>query len=165
MISGRADRWKGRSALKVYELHYGPNMTPMVDVVMVILIFFMASAAIMGPEWFIRTALPAPTPPQAAAINPPPDTPGLRLRVELTREGTQTRATLVRADAAATEAQRAPRAVGLVDLSRTIQELVGAAPAEAVVLIKAGPEVPYADVVAAHEACQRLGVTRVGLAP
>jgi biopolymer transport protein ExbD len=165
MMTGRADRWKGRSALKVYELHYGPNMTPMVDVVMVILIFFMASAAIMGPEWFIRTALPAPTPPQAAAINPPPDAPGVRLRLELAREGALTRVTLVRADAGATEAQRSPRALTLAELSTVLRELAGDAPAEAVVLIKAGPEVPYADVVGAHEACQRLGITRVGLAP
>ena len=35
-------------------LHFGPNMTPMVDVVMVILIFFMASAAFMGDEWFLH---------------------------------------------------------------------------------------------------------------
>jgi len=35
----------------------GPSMTPMVDVVLVILIFFMASAALLGPEWLLRTAL------------------------------------------------------------------------------------------------------------
>ncbi|MFK7885043.1 MAG: ExbD/TolR family protein [Phycisphaerales bacterium] len=36
-----------------------PNMTPMVDVTLVILIFFMASATIAGPEWFLRAGLPA----------------------------------------------------------------------------------------------------------
>ncbi|MEM9372464.1 MAG: biopolymer transporter ExbD [Planctomycetota bacterium] len=35
-----------------------PNMTPMVDVTLVILIFFMASATIAGPEWFLRAQLP-----------------------------------------------------------------------------------------------------------
>jgi len=38
---------------------FGPNMTPMVDVVLVILIFFMASTAFIGPEWFLRAALPS----------------------------------------------------------------------------------------------------------
>ena len=38
--------------------HVGPNMTPMVDVVMVILIFFMTWMSFVGAEWFLRTALP-----------------------------------------------------------------------------------------------------------
>ena len=37
---------------------FGPNMTPMVDVTLVILIFFMASASIAGPEWFLRAQIP-----------------------------------------------------------------------------------------------------------
>jgi len=35
----------------------GPMMTPMVDVVLVILIFFMGSATIAGQEWFLRGAV------------------------------------------------------------------------------------------------------------
>ena len=50
--------WRRRNALALYDSHYGPNMTPMVDVVMVILIFFMASTAFLGPEWFLKTHLP-----------------------------------------------------------------------------------------------------------
>lgn len=37
---------------------YGPNLAPMVDVVLVILIFFMASVVFVGPEWFLPAALP-----------------------------------------------------------------------------------------------------------
>jgi len=37
---------------------FGPNMTPMVDVTLVILIFFMASASIAGHEWFLSAQLP-----------------------------------------------------------------------------------------------------------
>lgn len=37
---------------------FGPNMTPMVDVTLVILIFFMASATIAGHEWFLKADLP-----------------------------------------------------------------------------------------------------------
>jgi len=40
--------------------HFGPTMTPMVDVVLVILIFFMASTTIAGREWFLRASLPEP---------------------------------------------------------------------------------------------------------
>lgn len=49
--------WRRRDARAIYEMHSGPNMTPMVDVVMVILIFFMASTVIMGPELLLRTSL------------------------------------------------------------------------------------------------------------
>jgi len=37
---------------------FGPNMTPMVDVVLVILIFFMAATTIAGQEWFLSADLP-----------------------------------------------------------------------------------------------------------
>ena len=47
--------------------HFGPNMTPMVDVVMVILIFFMASAAFVGEEWFLFAAIPVQAAPGQAA--------------------------------------------------------------------------------------------------
>jgi biopolymer transport protein ExbD len=45
-------------------------MTPMVDITLVILIFFMASATIAGPEWFLRAELP-PTAPASPALSLP----------------------------------------------------------------------------------------------
>lgn len=56
----RRDGFRRRDALHGWTLHFGPNMTPMVDVVMVILVFFMASTAWIGSEWFLRAALPVP---------------------------------------------------------------------------------------------------------
>jgi biopolymer transport protein ExbD len=46
--------FRPRGAASRGTLHFGPNMTPMVDIVMVILVFFMASAAFVGPEWFLQ---------------------------------------------------------------------------------------------------------------
>ena len=48
---------KIRGAKKV---HYdsGPNMTPLVDVVMVILIFMMLAGTFGGTEWFLTSNLP-----------------------------------------------------------------------------------------------------------
>lgn len=56
-----ATRWKRRDALAVYEAHSGPNMTPMVDVVMVILIFFMATTVIIGPELLLGAGIETET--------------------------------------------------------------------------------------------------------
>ena len=49
--------FRRRNAMHQWRLHFGPNMTPMVDVVMVILVFFMASTAFIGPEWLLRIGL------------------------------------------------------------------------------------------------------------
>lgn len=55
--------WRRRDARADYERHHaGPNMTPMVDVVMVILIFFMASTVILGPELLLATGLESDDP-------------------------------------------------------------------------------------------------------
>jgi biopolymer transport protein ExbD len=70
-----------RTAAGVYESHHGPNMTPMVDVVMVILVFFMASAAVLGPEWFVRSALPVRS--QSASDSTAPT-----IQIKITLSGT-----------------------------------------------------------------------------
>jgi len=46
-----------RNARSIRESQGIPAMTPMVDVTLVILIFFMASAVIGGREWFLETAI------------------------------------------------------------------------------------------------------------
>ncbi|MGC8624715.1 MAG: ExbD/TolR family protein [Phycisphaerae bacterium] len=39
--------------------HVGPNMTPMVDVVMVILIFFMLGSSFVSSDWYLTNNTPA----------------------------------------------------------------------------------------------------------
>jgi len=141
--------FRKRNAQALYDSHLGPNMTPMVDVVMVILIFFMASTAFLGPEWFLKTHLPS------ASAAPPADAPEpTRLRVMLTfgAEG------------------RTVASLGLLsDLSleqleaKVAEEVKRTTPEMIVVLIGPSKEVPYDDVVRAHELCTRLGITKVGL--
>lgn len=63
--------WTRRSVLDRAPGAGVPNMTPMVDVTLVILIFFMASATIAGPEWFLRAALPGPAPSGVLALPSP----------------------------------------------------------------------------------------------
>ena len=46
-----------RDALHQWTMRFGPNMTPMVDIVLVILIFFMATAAFVGERWFLPAAI------------------------------------------------------------------------------------------------------------
>jgi biopolymer transport protein ExbD len=130
-----------------------PNMTPMVDVVMVILVFFMATAAIMGPEWLLKTALPARTVNAAAA--PAEIVP---VRVTLAADGT---AKIV---SGVDPASRREIATTLDALPAAMGALAGErGAANLAVTFDAADDVPYVSVVRAHEACAKAGITRVGV--
>jgi biopolymer transport protein ExbD len=139
--------FRNRSARAMHESHYGPNMTPMVDVVMVILIFFMASAAILGPEWFIKSSLPVMAAPADSR------TPPTRITVEVDVGGYA-----LRID------QQPPRPVGESDLVEALAAARAAATGECIALVKPTTKAPYEKVILAQEACLRAGLPRSGLA-
>ncbi len=145
--------FRRRNAQALYDLHYGPNMTPMVDVVMVILIFFMASAVVLGPQWFLKSSLARRGPGAPAAPDAEQPT---RLRIVLRHAQAGTLATI----------DGAGRAVE-TDLAGVRAELASLSllhtPERLVVLVSPGDDVPYADVVRVHEQCAELGISRVGL--
>lgn len=145
-----------RDALHNYTLHFGPNMTPMVDIVMVILIFFMATAAFMGSEWFLKAAIPfeagrgtslsKPNDPLAIPLKP------LEILLDVNADG-RTMVTFL-------ELQRAT-----IDefLARIAQFPKNQTTSELEVVIKPTPRVPYADVVRVHAACDAAGMYKVGI--
>lgn len=152
-----------RSALAMYEAHAGPNMTPMVDVVMVILIFFMASAAILGPEWFLKTSLPRTT-----TALPADESLLVRVRIELIVDKGLTRARIDGGE---------PVAVGEVEaalrgaLTRSGQALSQAGKdaseasiaANVAVLVKPGDEVAYEELVRVHELARAVRIEKIGI--
>ncbi len=156
----RARGFRRRGALHQWELHFGPNMTPMVDVVMVILIFFMASTALLGPEWFLRADV-APDASKGAALRNDPrfQLPEVRLEVRL------------RVDAGGTVADAFGREGLSMDelealAAEVAKDMVPEEPggsAEPVVVIAPEARVAYNDVVRAHDACTKAGFRRVGL--
>lgn len=136
-----------RNALAIYEEHHGPNMTPMVDVVMVILIFFMASAAMLGPEWFLNSRVAKP---DGAAIAS--ETKRTRYEVVLAMSGSSVAATVN------------GQTVDVDTLIDRIGASVKSDGADAVVVVVIpDADVPYDAVVRIHEACAELGVTAVGI--
>lgn len=157
---GRALR--RRDAQTRWRLHYGPSMTPMVDVVLVILVFFMASATVAGPEWFLGAAIPdwAPAAGPAAGGAPEPRAeartailPEARFEIRLDADGGVTRVTgLGLRDAPLDALAPAAAALGASIDAR-----------DAIIVIVAGAQVPYADVVAAHDAFLGAGLERVAI--
>ncbi|MEX2219524.1 MAG: biopolymer transporter ExbD [Phycisphaerales bacterium] len=152
----RARAFRNRSALTHWEMHFGPSMTPMVDVVMVILIFFMTSMSFLGREWFLRTALP--------------------------RQGTDAEVGREKADPfkmapARFEVMLTVGPEGLTVASGpgfppgTIQELQdrlkglaqGITQDDLVLVIRSEADVPYGDVIRAHDAAAAAGIGKVGL--
>lgn len=148
--------FRRRGALHARSLHFGPTMTPMVDVVMVILVFFMASAAFVGPEWFLRALVPLRTPPAGAGT---PPTPAQHVRQELVLDLSADGRTIVRGlsltAASLDEAESA--------LASLVDDPSNDLASHLELVIRPSPRVPYRDVVRLHEAATRLGIARVGL--
>lgn len=159
MMTGRG-AFRRRGALHEWSLRFGPNMTPMVDVVMVILVFFMASAAFLGPEWFLRSLVPKPPAPGAGEVAPPPK-PADPLALPPVRQEIS-----LQVDAAGKTI-----ASGLGKEGLDIAEMIAAVEAFAEgtakdkieVLIRPAANVPYRDVVRLHEGCEKTGIGRVGV--
>ena len=148
--------FRRRSALHGWQLQFGPNMTPMVDVVMVILIFFMASATFAGAEWFLRTAIPRPAPetPPKDPSGDPFQVPPARFELMLSRGP----------DGKTVASGQGFEPVTMPELQARLAELARGTSAEDLVLIiRPAPEVPYADVVRAHDAAMAAGIAKVGL--
>lgn len=144
-----------RNAASMFDLHYGPNMTPMVDVTLVILIFFMASAAFLGPEWFVRASLPV------RGTVPPSQRQLTHLRVSLTN---------------APDGRTLASVGGLSEMGELrdltlsgLESLIQAQAAKlgrdsVVVVVEPSRNVAYEAVVRVHEICALAGV-RAGLSP
>ncbi|TVQ59240.1 MAG: biopolymer transporter ExbD [Phycisphaerales bacterium] len=161
-MSAVRNGFRRRNASAVAARHFGPNMTPMVDIVMVILIFFMAGSAFIGPEWFLdvgmaqgvtqtdadaREADPAPT----LDLEIPPTSVVLRLR---TSDDGATRVT----------------GLGLTDgtlgdLDETLRRHREEGAASAIrIVIEPTPGTAYQDVIRVYDACEQAGVAGVALA-
>ena len=127
----------------------------MVDVVMVILIFFMATAAFMGDEWFLKAAIPtAPGPAASSTPKDPLELPPVRLNVPL--ELDDSGATLV----SFLDLKRAPIDAFVQRLERLPK---GKETETLEVLILPAANVPYRDVVRVHEACESRGIVNIGI--
>lgn len=150
--------FRNRSAAAIHDTHIGPNMTPMVDVVMVILIFFMASAALMGPEWLLRTALPSPKAAGSAVLQE--IVPVLTV-LEAGADGS----VVVKLNIGVGD-QRKTQEVPIDRIEAAVAALAQSHGADKLAMsLSPGASVSYEAVVRVHEACARAGVARVGVAP
>jgi biopolymer transport protein ExbD len=152
----RARAFRNRSALARWEMHFGPSMTPMVDVVMVILIFFMTSMSFLGREWFLRTALPR----QGAeaetgrTVADPFKLPPARFEITLA----------IGPDGKTVVSGQGFPPGPVEALQVRLKELAqGVTSEDLVLVIRSESDVPYGDVIRAHDAAAAAGIAKVGL--
>lgn len=159
-----AGRFRLRTATTVAARDFGPNMTPMVDVVMVILIFFMAGTTILGPEWFLGAQVEqdqsepegADTGERDAPDDPfALDLPPTRVRVTLTRgEGGEALVSGLNLTNASID-----------DLERRLAELRESGAIESLeIIVQPGEGAAYQDVIRVYEACAGSGARGASLA-
>ena len=119
-----------------------PNVTPMIDVLLVLLIIFMMAVPMMRKA--IDVQLPDPTPQQATSTTPPNQIvlqvlPGGRYKVN-SEDVTKDR------------------------LAARLKEIYDPRP-EKIIFIKGDPKVKYQDVVTAMDISRGAGVKVIGLPP
>ena len=152
---------KLRGAKKV---HYdaGPNMTPLVDVVMVILIFLMLTGTFTGQEWYLVSNLPLRQT-GGGNVQPPPggfpeDEP-LEIRVDqnATRDGFVARVGQV---------QTGNTEVLKKALLKMRDQLTkaGKGPEKVQVIISPGRAVKYEHLVAVYQAAMGADFSKIGFA-
>lgn len=139
----------------------GPNMTPMVDVILVILIFFMATTVIVGEEWFLGAGLTRPQEARSPGAEAPPapedpfemPPPRFTLRISVGEGGS------------VVSGLGEPVVVGAPAAMDTWAEqaLGGLDRASLVIVVAPAPDVPYEHVVALHDALVRAQVGQIGL--
>ena len=145
------------------KVHYdsGPNMTPLVDVVMVILIFLMLAGSFEQGGWFLQSSMPiknegggqAP-PPKPGTI---PDEP-LDIRVDNSPDGFR----VVAGDIRSTGDRDSLKAA--LEQKRKQFEATGTPPGKVQVVLMPGRNVKYVNLITVYEAALRAGFTKVGFA-
>ena len=142
------------------KVHYdsGPNMTPLVDVVMVILIFLMMAGS-FGAEHYLTTSVPLKQEGNTGGTPPPgyiPDEP-LEIRVDSVGQGFQATAGRIRAgDAKSLTSQ--------LSAMRQQLESAGTPPARVQVIVSPGKTTKYDHLVRVYESALNAGFTRVAFA-
>ncbi len=135
--------------------HVGPNMTPMVDVVMVILIFFMLGSSFVSPDWYLTNNTPAI---KGGLSNVKTNAmPPTRINIKLRVRGTRTIAILPGLQTADLSGELA------TFLTNKHKELTKGVPVQ--IFISPSSGVPYRDVITTYSDCIQARFKQVAFRP
>jgi biopolymer transport protein ExbD len=135
-------------------MHFGPNMTPMVDVVMVILIFFMSAAGFVLTEHSLASGLAGSSADGTEAIDDPLALPPAVWEVVLNAG----------ADGGARFTGLGAQDAPLESLSNVAAETASrVGTANVHIALRVGASVAWDDVVRAHAVLRDVGITRIAM--
>jgi biopolymer transport protein ExbD len=144
------------------QIHYdsGPNMTPLVDVVMVILIFLMMTGSFTQGGWFLQSSVPIKSKGGAQTDVAPgfvPDEP-LEVRIDNSADGFRVLAGDIRSTG-----DREQLRLALEQKLKQFQA-AGSSKEKIQVVLMPGRNVKYENIVTVYEAALRAGFSKVGFA-
>ncbi len=135
--------------------HVGPNMTPMVDVVMVILIFFMLGSSFVSPDWYLTNNTPAI---KGGLSNVKTNAmPPTRINIKLRVRGTHTVAILPGLQTGDLSGELA------TFLTNKHKALVKGVPVQ--IFISPSNGVPYKDIITTYSDCIQARFKQVAFRP
>jgi len=145
--------------------HTGPNMTPMVDVVMCILIFFMLGSSFAATDLYLTSH----TPVCDAGVGPAVQegfipTPAVRSYIQLVRYDQRTVASAFGLPPTADLISHAALPDAIASLPDILRRQHGKLTPDAQIVIAADRRVPYQDVISAYDACTYAGFAHVAFA-
>src|ERR1051325_2312027 len=152
--------------------HVGPNMTPMVDVVMCILIFFMLGSSFIMPELFLKSAT-AVSKEGLGTKAVDSKMPSVKLWIKMSREGNDTYVSAFDSarlkldplpdpdskDASAEEHKTTDQ------IERFFIAKAGGLGPDGQVIIQPKSDVPYQDVITIYDFCVKAKFKQVAFAP
>jgi biopolymer transport protein ExbD len=154
-----------RGVFKKTPVHIGPNMTPMVDVVMCILIFFMLGSTLATPELFLKSNTAAIDKAGLGNVAGNQQLPSVRMTIKLSQDAGKTAVSAfdsppmpMDAVDSANQGQNQAIYARLADRRKTISDDVQ-------VLIVPEANVPYQDVITIYDFCTKLKFKQVAFYP
>ena len=162
-----------RGILKKMAINVGPNMTPMVDVVMCILIFFMLGSSLTLPDTFLKSNTAAIEKAGLGTEQGSQKLPAVRMNIRLVRQGTETWVSAFdsplmkmskmdpggnAAGGGGDQSDNDAIYARLTDRRKTISDDVQ-------VLIVPDNHVPYQDVITIYNFCTKLQFKQVAFYP
>lgn len=144
---------------RAHRFHGGPNMTPLVDVVMVILIFLMLVGSFATGEWYLQQTTSLFDAASASANKPPPPgyVPDEPILIRVTEPTADTFLAVV--DRISTS-DKDDLIAKLVALRRGLEK-IGKPLDKLAVVIQPGPTVRHRHYMAVYEAALSAGFTKV----
>jgi biopolymer transport protein ExbD len=142
----------------------GPNMTPMVDVVMCILIFFMLGSSFLAPELFLQNNVRAV---DKGLSNETPEQklPSLPLNILLRRQGDATYVSAFDSKLLKMDGLNDPDQSSNRQILAYFQEKKKSLSDDVQLIIFPDKQVPYQDVITIYDFCTKARFKQVAFAP